>query len=82
VPTNQILHVDFFLLEFLCLNLKFLKIFFYVVCLLGFLFDHFAATGDSGSEVVDVAFVHFALALMIFLAFDVLIEVLIEHLNG
>jgi len=48
--------------------------------LLSFLLDHFAATGDSGDKVVNIAFVHFALALMVFLALQVLCQIIEEHL--
>ena len=49
--------------------------------MLGFLLDDFVATGDAGGEVVDITLAHFALALMIFLALQVLGEIIEEHLD-
>ena len=77
----KILHVNFFPLEFLSLQLQFLEIFLNIVALLCLFLDDLAAAGDASGEVINVALVHLALALVILLALEVFCEIIEEHLD-
>ena len=81
VPADEIFNIDFFFLQFFGFNLQFLQIFFDIICLLCFLFDNFIAAGNSGSKIIDIAFIHFAFSEVIVLGIDMLIEVLEQHLD-
>ena len=81
MPSDDILNLVFFLLEFFSLRLHFLKHFFYGICSLDFLLDDFITVGYSPTIPIDVSLIHLALPYMIFFAFKVLSKVSVENLK-